>query len=75
MPINKKPKANNPKGNNQYDNIYSDKPIQANLLFEDDLKIRRIAAAKPRGWLSKFVREAVSKALKEIEDEAILNIK
>lgn len=68
MSTYKKSKTNNPNGNNQYNNIYSDRPVQANLLIDDDKRIRQIAVNKPRGWLSEFVREAVSKALKEIED-------
>ena len=67
MSTHKNPKSNNPKGNNQHQNIYSDKPVQANLLIEDDIKIRKIAANKPRGWISEFIRKAVSKALKETE--------
>ncbi|WP_414623880.1 hypothetical protein [Calothrix sp. CCY 0018] len=59
----------NPEGNNQYEDIYARKPVQANLLREDDEKIREIAADKPRGWISVFVREAVSKALKEYLEE------
>ncbi len=55
----------NPEGNNQYENIYSNKPVCVNLLVEDDEKLTRIAASKPRGWKSNFIREAVSKALKE----------
>jgi|GEM_PF-3756909 len=55
------------KGNNQYENIYSNKPVSVNLLLEDDKKLRNIAKNKPKGWLSDFIRKAVSKALEEYE--------
>ncbi|NJO62408.1 MAG: hypothetical protein HC836_30535 [Richelia sp. RM2_1_2] len=58
----------NPKGNNQYENIYADKPVCVNLLVEDDQKLARITASKPRGWKSTFIREAISIALNEVEE-------
>ena len=57
--------VNNSEGKNQYENIYSDRPVSVNLLIEDDELLNELAAEKPRGWKSNFVRDAVSKALKE----------
>lgn len=54
----------NPDGKNQYENIYSDKPVSVNLLIEDDELLNELAANKPRGWKSNFIRKAVNEALR-----------
>ncbi|MEA5595682.1 hypothetical protein [Rivularia sp. UHCC 0363] len=58
----------NPEGKNQFEGIYSDKTVSVYLLIEDDEKLNAIAADKPRGWKSNFIREAISKALADYND-------
>lgn len=57
----------NPDGKNQYEDIYAKKPAQANLLKEDYELLEELAKDKPRGWKSDFIRDAISKALKEYQ--------
>lgn len=59
----------NPEGKNQFEGILAEKPIAVRLYQEDDVLLRSLAESKDKGFVGQFTRDAVRKALIELDEE------
>jgi hypothetical protein len=60
----------NPEGKNQYEGVLAEQVITTRLYKEDSDWLRSIAESEEKGFMGRFIRDAVRSAIAQVKEDS-----
>ena len=61
----------NPEGKNQYEGVLAEQVITTRLYKEDSDWLRSIAESQEKGFMGRFIRDAVRNAIAQVKEDSL----
>ncbi len=61
----------NPEGKNQYEGVLAEQVITTRLYQEDSDWLRSIAQSEEKGFMGRFIRDAVRNAIAQVKEDSL----